>query len=76
MKQQISDLKEEISDKDAKLDKKKINDDEMKSTQTYRLKHLAGADSDQMKKDLQEQVDNLEKKLLASEINSKKKRNV
>ena len=46
----------------------------MKSTQTSLFEELAGAESDQMKKDLQDKVDNLEKKLLSSETNSLRRR--
>ena len=80
MKQQISDLKEEISEKDANLDdltakitSKKIND-EMKSTQTSLFEELASAASDQIRKDLQDKVDNLEEKLLAEARSSQRRR--
>ena len=81
MKQQICDLKEEISEKDVKLadlttqiDIKKNKDDEMKSTQTSLFEELVGAESDQIKKDLLDKVENLENKLLAEERNSQRRR--
>ena len=80
MKQQICDLKEEIIEKDVKLaelntkiDRKK-NIDEMKSTQTSLFEELAGAESDQIKKDLQDKNDNLENKLLVEARHSQRRR--
>ena len=80
MKGQIEDLKEEIGEKDVrlvelqtKITSKDIIEETIKATQTSLSEEIAQAESERIKRDLQDQVDLKETELSKSKISAQKR---